>query len=299
MFAILALAQAAWLADARRLMLVNVLLVLLIVGAAAAIVFTLLRRSVRQRVAAARLAAMGTATARILHQVKNPLQTILLHAEMLGEAELVADEAVRGEVAAAIVSEATRMSNLLGELSAYASGVARRLDLVPIPLHDLVRDVVERLGREAERDGITLAIARLDRVWIGGDAYFLRQALENVVRNAREALGERSAPGAARLGVSLRRRGGEVVIEVRDNGPGMDPEHARTAFEPFVTTKGKGMGLGLPICRDIIEGHGGRVELRTRPGVGTAVRLILPVCPAPADAAAPADPGQAAATSRA
>ena len=120
--------QESLLAEVRHLMLVNVLLVLLIVGFSAGIILVLMRRAMRERVEAARLTAMGTATARILHQVKNPLQTILLHAEMLEDDRMVAEAELRREIARAIVGEALRMNDLLSELSAYASGIGRRLN---------------------------------------------------------------------------------------------------------------------------------------------------------------------------
>ncbi|HEX6938964.1 MAG TPA: HAMP domain-containing sensor histidine kinase [Longimicrobiales bacterium] len=274
--------QRFTLAEARHLMLINVLLVLLIVGFSGGIALALVRRSVRERVKAARLAAMGTATARILHQVKNPLQTILLHAEMLQDEALIADAALRREICEAIVGEAMRMTDLLSGLSAYASGVGRRLTLQPMELDRLVREVAELMAREGVHEGVTVRIGALEPAIVAGDAVFLREAIGNVLRNAREALRERTGAGDALLEVELRRRGGEVVVEVRDNGPGIEAERVAQVFEPFVTTKGKGMGLGLPICREIIEGHGGRVELRSKPGVGTTVQLILPLAAAAA-----------------
>lgn len=284
----LTIVQAVPLADAQHLMLVNVLLVLLIVGFSAGVALALVRRSMRQRLEAARLAAMGTATARILHQVKNPLQTILLHAEMLEDESLVSDVEARQEVCRAIVGEAMRMTELLGELSSYASGLGRRLRLDTLPLHVLVHDAARQALREGEREGIRVVVGPVEEVVVDGDPYFLRQALENVLRNAREALWEGAVSGPARVDLSLRRRSGEAVLEVRDNGPGIETDRLATVFEPFVTTKAKGMGLGLAVCREIVEGHGGRVELRSRPGAGTAVSLILPVRQAAASALQPA-----------
>ncbi len=112
---------------------------------------------------------------------------------------------------------------------------------------------------------------------VSGDPYFLRQALENVLRNAREALAQEENGRPGRIEVTLRRRAADAVIEVRDNGPGIDSSRLKLIFEPFVTSKSKGMGLGLPICREIVESHGGRVEVRSRPGAGTTVSLILPL----------------------
>ena len=268
--------QDAPLSEPQHLLLINILLILLIVGFSGGIALALVRRSMRERVSAARLAAMGTATARILHQIKNPLQTILLHAEMLDDERLVSDPATRSEVCEAIVREAGRVTSLLEELSAYASGVARRLNPDRLPLHLLVREVAERATWEGMQERVSVVLGPVDEVEVDGDVFFLRQALENVVRNAREVVREVEAPERAKVFIGLRRRGGEAVIEVKDTGPGIAPDRIAQVFEPFITTKPKGMGLGLPICREIVEGHGGRVEIRSRPGVGTTVSLVLP-----------------------
>lgn len=269
-------AQRLSVIGTQRLMLINVLLVLLMIGFFATVILALVRRSVRERVEAARLSAMGMATARILHQVKNPLQTILLHAEMLEDERLIADRDIRKEICEAIVGEASRMATLLGELSSYASGIGRNLRLELLPLHTLLRGIISRVGPDAEREGIEVVVGPLEEAFVQGDAQFLPRAVENIIKNAREAF--RSSPGGAPplLELALRRRGEEAVIEVRDNGPGIEAERLGEIFEPFMTTRSKGIGLGLPICREIVEAHGGRVELRSRPGVGTVVSLVLP-----------------------
>src|SRR5690606_13052140 len=221
--------------------------------------------------------AMGTATARILHQIKNPLQTILLHAEMLEDGTLAADPVSRQEICQAIVTEATRMTELLADLSAYASGGQRRLHPTPLPLNELVLEAARTEEREAQVSGIDIVVGPVEALTVSGDPYFLRQALENVLRNAREALEQQENGGPARIEVALRRRGMDAAIEIRDNGPGIESGRLQAVFEPFVTSKSKGMGLGLPICREIVEGHGGRVEVRSRSGAGTTVSIVLPL----------------------
>ncbi len=273
----IAAAQVAELSATQRLMLVNVGLALVILGFTAWIAVALVRRNMRQRVEAERLAAMGTATARILHQIKNPLQTILLHAEMLEDSRMAADPVSRQEICQAIVTEATRMTELLADLSAYASGGQRRLHPGPLPLNELLTETARTEAREAAVSGIDVAIGPVEPLMVSGDPYFLRQALENVLRNARVALAQVENGRPGRIEVTLRRRAADAVIEIRDNGPGIDPSRLRLIFEPFVTSKSKGMGLGLPICREIVESHGGRVEVRSRPGAGTTVSLIFPL----------------------
>jgi len=265
-------------AGAPERMLFDIALVFAIIALTAGLARLVVLRGARERVASARLAAMGTATARILHQVKNPLQTLILHAEMLQDEALISDPGVRREVCQTIIGEAMRMAELLAGLSAYASGAQRRIHPSPVPLDGLVADAARAAAQDAK--GIEMAVGPLEPVSVDADPYLLRQALDHVLRNAREAFDPPPAAGGPpRIEVALRRRGGEAVVVVRDNGHGIERSRLRAVLEPFVTTKPKRMGLGLAICRDIVEAHGGRLALRSRPGAGTTVTLSLPARP--------------------
>jgi two-component system, NtrC family, sensor kinase len=260
--------------DNRLLFVVSVVVVASVVIFTAGVVVTLLRRGDRRRAEEEKLAAIGTATARILHQIKNPLQTIVLHADLLQNEKIVADVEQRGEVAEAIVGESQRLVAMLEELSVYASGSQRGLSRQAVALHELVGYVAGHEARDPDGPGLRVEVGPLERSTVFADAYYLRQALDNLVRNAREAT-ESQADG--RLSVSLVREGGEAVVRVADNGPGIPAEAMARIFEPFVSTKGKGMGLGLAICRDIVDAHAGRLEVESAEGVGTTFTLRLPL----------------------
>src|SRR5687767_6887830 len=120
---------------------VTMIVVISVVVFTGAVIITLLRRSDRRRVEEEKLAAIGTATARILHQIKNPLQTIVLHADMLQDERIVSDAAQRREVCEAIVDESQRLVAMLDELSVYASGARRSLNRRPVRLDDVVKQV--------------------------------------------------------------------------------------------------------------------------------------------------------------
>lgn len=262
--------QAEAVPDGRFLFYVNLITLLGVVLFAGAVIGVLLRHMHRQRVEEEKLTAMGTATARILHQVKNPLQTILLHAEILDDPAILEDAESRGEVSAAIVGEAERLSHMLQELSMYAAGARRALTLEPIPLDQLAREVAaSELRAEVE-----VGVVAPETVTVPADAYYLRQALENLVRNAREAM---EGQADARVVLRVERAGSSGAVRVEDNGPGIPPDRLAAIFEPFVSTKGKGMGLGLSICREIVEAHDGQLEVESAPGRGTTFRVILPL----------------------
>jgi two-component system, NtrC family, sensor kinase len=240
-----------------------------------AVIVTLLRRGDRRRAEEEKLAALGTATARILHQIKNPLQIIILHADLLQDEKIVSDAEQRREASDAIVTESQRLSAMLDELSVYASGARRSLNRRPVRLDDLVAQVARGEARESAGKGVAVDAASLAEATVDGDAYYLRQVFENLVRNAREAMED--WPGERRLRVSVSRTGGMAEARVSDTGPGIPPENLHLVFDPFLSSKGKGMGLGLAICREIVEGHGGRISVESAPGTETTFTVTLPL----------------------
>ena len=181
----------------------------------------------------------------------------------------------RREVCEAIVGESQRLVAMLDELSVYASGARRTLNRRPVRLDDLVRQVADVEAREASETGLVVDAAGMVEATVYGDAYYLRQVFDNLVRNAREAMEGQDEP--ARLRVTVGRQSGNAEVRVADNGPGIAPENLQRVFQPFVSTKGKGMGLGLAICREIVEGHGGRLEVDSTVGAGTTFTVLLPL----------------------
>ncbi|HEV2149555.1 MAG TPA: HAMP domain-containing sensor histidine kinase [Longimicrobiaceae bacterium] len=266
--------QQTELPNIQLLFFVNVVVVVSVVLFASGVVITLLRRSYRRRVEEEKLAAMGTATARILHQIKNPLQTIVLHSDLLLDEGIIADPVARQEVCEAIIGESQRLVAMLNELSVYASGARRALAREPLALHDMLRHLARQEEREGEERGIRVDASAVSEAVVLGDAYYLRQALDNLIRNACEAMSGREG---SLLMLGVDRVGGMAAIRVADNGPGIPPERLEGIFQPFVSTKGKGMGLGLSICKEIVEGHGGRMEVQSEPGAGTTFTLLLPL----------------------
>ncbi|HEY0016838.1 MAG TPA: HAMP domain-containing sensor histidine kinase [Longimicrobium sp.] len=277
-----AAAPATMPTDNRLLFAVTVGVVVSVVVFTAGVITTLLRRSDRRRAEEEKLAAMGTATARILHQIKNPLQTIVLHSDLLQNEKMVADPLQRRDVADAIISESQRLVDMVAELSVYASGAQRALNRQPLFVDDLARQVTANEAREAEESGVRVDATGVERAMVFADAYFLRQVLDNLVRNAREAMTDAMAAGRmsgreARLSVSVERDGGQAVVRVADNGPGIPADKLDLIFQPFWSTKGKGMGLGLAICRELVEGHAGRLEVESTVDVGTTFTVRLPL----------------------
>jgi CheY-like chemotaxis protein/anti-sigma regulatory factor (Ser/Thr protein kinase) len=163
----------------------------------------------------------------------------------------------------------------------------------------VIGDVLVLLGRPLEVDNITVHL-HLDEhvppVW--ADANQLHHVVANLVTNAHHALQQTSSPRYLRLTTTARADRGRVMLEVADTGPGIPQELQRRIFDPFFTTKprGVGSGLGLPLCRNIVQGHGGTLYFASQPGHGTTVRVTVPVVAS--DALSPQTPAEPAAPSR-
>jgi signal transduction histidine kinase len=150
-----------------------------------------------------------------------------------------------------------------------------RLEIAPVDLGEIARDTVARLTEAGRLEGITVEGPAEDApgIVVAADEARIRQVVQNIVVNAVEA-------GTARITLEARLGDGGGLLVVADEGPGMPPEVQARAFDPFFTTKPRGTGLGLAIAQAIIDAHGGRIEIASRPREGTRVSLWLPVEPA-------------------
>ena len=127
----------------------------------------------------------------------------------------------------------------------------------------------------ADIEGVRIT-GRLCPTEISANPARLRSVLNNLVDNAREACGE-CHPNACVVEIRLSHHDGMAVVEVSDNGPGMDPAFVRTElFEPFTSTKPDGMGLGMADVKETIESMGGQLEVDSAPGAGSTMRILLP-----------------------
>jgi two-component system NtrC family sensor kinase len=223
-----------------------------------------------------RLAAIGKMAAHVTHEIRNPLSAMGLNVEML-EDELSHDSgAGRAEVKnllKAIQREVQRLEHLSEEYLRVARLPQPRMEADD--LASAVREIVEFATPEIENAGCTVALrvpASLPPAFF--DEAQLRQALLNLLRNAREAM-----PSGGPIEVSVSAEGMSVVVDVDDQGVGVPEEIRARVFDPFFSTKGEGTGLGLAITRHIVEAHGGRVTCESRAGGGTRFRIALPIAP--------------------
>lgn len=231
-------------------------------------------RTKRQLLAAERLAAVGSLSAQVAHEIRNPLSAIGLNAELLEEEYAAGlSEPRRSEAAALLGAIGSEIERLRHVTEGYL-----RLARLPSPefadtdLNRVVTDLLNMLDEEltAHRIVPVLDLAT-PPPHTHADPGQLRQALLNVVRNSREAMAD-----GGELRVSTLRNADLNVIEVVDTGPGIPRDQVERVFEPFFTTKPEGTGLGLSLTHQIIEEHGGTVEVFSLPPSGTTIRISLP-----------------------
>ena len=222
-------------------------------------------------VSAQRSAAWSEVARRLAHEIKNPLTPIQLSAERLQHKlgpKLQADDAsLLNRSVATIVAQVQAMKHLVNEFRDYARLPAATL--APLDLNTLVAEVLALYGEAIEQGRLAAACAKgLPRIF--GDATQLRQVIHNLVQNGLDAVIDRT-DGQVRISTEpVRNELGElraVRLTVHDNGPGFADKVLKRAFEPYVTTKSKGTGLGLAVVKKIADEHGARVRIGNRDAV--------------------------------
>ena len=226
-----------------------------------------------------RMSALGEAASGILHELNQPLAAVATNTASL-QAMLkrrIEDRDVVRSLVDAIEADTQRAAALVGRLRQYLRKGHPLAKHKPCDLHDLILAVVKILDGTLQREDITLHLALAQSsVKVVGDKMELEQVIMNLVLNAIDALQDISAHRNIEIATRVE-ADGMVHCVVRDNGKGFAPEVRTSAFEPFVSNKRSGLGLGLPICKRIIEAHGGAVSIGEDIGKGAEVRFSLPV----------------------
>ncbi|MDQ6683946.1 MAG: ATP-binding protein [Pseudomonadota bacterium] len=220
---------------------------------------------ITELVSAQRIEAWGEVARRLAHEIKNPLTPIQLSAERL-QLKLAnklegSDRGMLERSVVTIVNQVQAMKALVNEFRDYARLPAARLE--PLELNDLVGEVLGLYAAMLE-SGQLKAELEASLPPIVGDSTQLRQVIHNLVQNALDAIAEQSGGRVRVVTEGVRNESGEVRavrLIVIDNGPGFSENVLKRAFEPYVTTKSKGTGLGLAVVKKIADEHGARVRI--------------------------------------
>jgi signal transduction histidine kinase/HAMP domain-containing protein len=220
-----------------------------------------------------RLAAMGRMAAHVTHEVRNPLSSIGLNVELLEE-ELAGAGAEAKALLRAIEREIDRLTAVTEEYLRLARLPAPRLE--PESLGDLALEVGRFVAREMESSSVRLSVdVEKDLPLALADEPQIRQALLNLLRNAREAM-----PDGGEIRLEASQKSGGVEIRVIDRGAGIPETERAHIFELFYSTKERGTGLGLSLTQQIVQAHGGRISCDDAEGGGTVFALWFPAAPA-------------------
>jgi len=224
-----------------------------------------------------RLTTMGQLAASIAHEINQPLTGIVTNAHTalhwLDVGHLDLDKTRMA--AERIVRDGQRASDVIGRIRGLMTKSTPQV--VKVDINGVIDEVLALTENELRMHSVVVFTKFAPKLApVSGDRVQLQQVILNLVLNAIDAMASVSdRPRVLRIGSQLR-TGGEVLISVHDSGPGLDPETTEKIFSPFFTTKEKGIGMGLSICRSIVETHGGR--LWTEPGTphGAIFQLTMP-----------------------
>jgi two-component system NtrC family sensor kinase len=239
---------------------------------------------------AQKLEALGRMSAGLAHEVNNPLSYVLSNLRHLQRVLERWEEADRppqpGDLKEACrdaVTGAERIARIVQDVRLFAR--MEEPEREPVDVRAVVEQSLAMAGH-ALRPGIQVVRELQEVPLVRGSEHGLGQVFLNLIVNAAQALG--STGGAPCIRVGTRREGARVLVEVRDNGCGIAPEHLGRLFEPFFTTKpvGTGTGLGLSICHGIVTRLGGDISVESSPGQGTTFRVLLPEVSTEAEAPA-------------
>jgi two-component system, sporulation sensor kinase E len=223
-----------------------------------------------------RLATVGQSAAAIAHEVRNPLTSIRGFAATIHDSleDLTTDE-VR-EFAQVITEDAERLEGIIEEVRNYSKRTG--YEMVACPLTQVAEETLSftKFDMMLRRMEIVRDYRAEPCVMVNRGK--MKQVVLNILRNAAQAI---ENPPQGLIRVTVREEGDYGVLSITDNGCGIPIEKQGRVFEPFYTTKGEeGTGLGLQICKQIVENHGGFIDFESEVGVGTTFSIHLPVVPA-------------------
>ncbi|HCC58250.1 MAG TPA: hypothetical protein DEQ47_13525 [Solibacterales bacterium] len=224
----------------------------------------------RQLQTADRLSAISRLTGGVAHEVKNPLNAILMHVELARMKLAHGDYDVNPQMDV-ISSEILRLDRVVKTFLDFTRPV--KLNLMPVPVDSFVRDVVELASPHANGAGVAIEVLSLpESVLITVDSDLVKQAVLNIVINAIEAM-----PNGGTLLIEARERSEDAEIRITDSGSGIPPEVKEKIYNLYFTTKQHGSGIGLAMTYRIVQLHDGTIDFVSEPGKGTTFILRFPI----------------------
>jgi signal transduction histidine kinase len=217
------------------------------------------------------MAAIGQLTATFAHEIGTPLNSISVHLQLLARSPGLTEQ--DRQRLATIDGQIERLVQTVQERLVLTRGEVRRRE--PTDLNDIVRSITDLMSPVLAAKGIVCDVAA-DSVLpkIRADGYQIQEVFLNLLTNAVDAM---PGGGSLRIGTDLEKDA--MLLRIADSGTGIPAEDRERIFEPFFTTKepGKGSGLGLAVCRQIVQAHRGTIEATETPGGGATFEIRLPL----------------------
>jgi signal transduction histidine kinase len=214
------------------------------------------------------LSALGEMVATVSHEIRNPLGIIRSSAELLKK-KAAADPSASG-ISDIIVEEATRLNHIITDFLNFAR--PKDPNVAPCFMDEIIEKNLSFLAPQMGANGYTVEMAVTGRRGVVmADENMLYQAFLNLLINAMQAMG-----GGGKIFVGIRYNEETVTVNFDDEGPGVSEDLGAKIWAPFYTTKPKGTGLGLGIVKNIVEAHGGSIDMQNRPEGGARVTVALP-----------------------
>jgi two-component system NtrC family sensor kinase len=239
-----------------------------------------------------KVATMGALLAGVAHELNNPLAALLGQTQLLRE---TVSDPVLVRRADKIGNAADRCVRIVRNFLTLAR--QRKPERSEVAIPPVIHGALELLAYELRSEGVEVTVEIAEGLpRFSADPHQLHQVLVNIMANAQHAMRRQPEPRGLTVGARHDAASQTIAVTIADTGPGMPPDVKARIFEPFFTTKppGEGTGLGLSLCRGIVEEHGGTIRVDSEPGQGTRFTIELPVVRPIAPAEAPADETQPA-----
>lgn len=223
---------------------------------------------------AEKLSVIGKFASIIVHDIKNPLTNIRAYAELierkLRNVEGVSDSLLRGTCI--IMNEVDRLVTMTTELLDFARGDVS-LETEEVDFYDYLLELTENVLGQAEKNNIQIKIEPIDeKIFLSIDKFKMQRVFFNLINNAMEAIGNDGT-----IQITLENKDDDFILwKIKDSGCGIPDEIANKIFEPFVSGKSNGTGLGMSIVKSLVEKHGGNISVKSKVGEGTEMNISLP-----------------------
>ncbi len=230
----------------------------------------------KQLIQAEKLATVGTLAGGVAHEINNPLTAILTNVQML----LFDDEDAKVDrESLEIIEEATRRcKSIVEKLMTYARKPLEVIKISTVNCLDIIKNVLSLIGYQLEQENIKIVSnCNGNKFLVSINQNEIEQVITNIILNGKDAI--KKVKKFGRINITLSQADTWLIINIEDDGEGMDEETLSKIFDPFFTTKdvGKGLGLGLSICHKIIEDHGGRIDIKSKQNQGSTFSIKLPL----------------------